>query len=139
MAQPPAKRRKLWLDADMESAIDSVRNEKMTISAAARKHSVPRKSLDNRIKGRVKHGVKPGPATTLTAEEETALLEYIRYSASRGFPMTKQICKAYAWSIGRASGRNFNTEKGPSEKWWRGFKKRNPRLSLRTADRLDRG
>ena len=49
----------------------------------------------NHIKGRVKHGVKPGPATTLTRGEESALVEYIEYSKSRGFPMIKKICKAY--------------------------------------------
>ena len=29
-------------------------------------------------------------------------------------------------------------EGGPTEKWWRGFKKRHPDLSLRTSDSLDR-
>ena len=55
--------------------------------------------------------------------------------------MTKKICKAYAWAIAKRSGRHLsiNKEKGPSNKWWCGFIKRNPTLSLRRADKLDRG
>ena len=44
--------------------------EGMTVSGASKQFSVPRKTLDDRIKGRVKHGCKPGPSTALTAEEE---------------------------------------------------------------------
>lgn len=91
--------------------------------------------------GRVTHGVKPGPATTLTKDEEAALVEYDKDVCSKGFPMTKRICKAYAWAIARRSGKHlsFNGEKGPSEKWWSGFRKRNPNLALRKADSIDRG
>lgn len=54
--------------------------------------------------------------------------------------MTKKICKVYAWAIAKRSGRanSIHPVKGPSDKWWRGFKKRHPKLSLRKADRLDR-
>ena len=41
------------------------------------------------VKGQVTHGMNPGPASTLTPEEERAPMEYIKYSAKRGFPMTK--------------------------------------------------
>ena len=30
-------------------------------------------------------------------------------------------------------------ENGPTEKWWRGFRKRHPDITLRTAGSLDRG
>ena len=39
----------------------------------SRVHGVPRTSLYDRIKGRVIHGVKPGPKQYLTVEEETEL------------------------------------------------------------------
>ena len=46
----------------------------ITVSAAAKQHVVPRKTLDDRIKGRVEHGTNPGPSTVLTAEEEVRWL-----------------------------------------------------------------
>ena len=141
MSQQPKKRRKLWSDANMVSAMAAVTQEKMPCATAARKFDVPRRTLDRRVKGQVTHGVNPGPASTLTPEEERALMEYVKYSAKRGFPMTKKICKAYAWAVTKKSGRrlSFNEQTGPSDKWWRGFRKRNAGLALRKCDTLDRG
>ena len=65
-------------------------------------------TLDGRVKGTVIHRTKPGPATVLTPEEKLALMEYIKYSAKRGLPMTKLICKAYAWAIAKCSGRHLS-------------------------------
>ena len=90
-----------------------------------------------------KQGKRPGyawceswvPARVLTAEEEKSLLEY-----ALGFPMTKRICKAYCWAIAKRSGRHHSfSKKGPSEKWWSTFRRRNPGIALRKADTLDRG
>ena len=134
------KKRKLWSTVDMEAAMSAVTNEKMPCATAAKKFGVPRKSHENRVKGRVKHGVNPGPATTLTSEEEKALTEYIKYASQRGFSMTKKICKAYAWAVAKKSGRRITFKQtGPSDKWWRGFRKRCSGLALRKCDTLDRG
>ena len=94
-------KRKVWNDDDMVSAMNAVLVEKMKCGTAAKKYNVPRKSLENGVKGRVTHGVKPGPTTILSSEDEGALVEYIKFMCSRGFPMTKKICKAYAWAIAK--------------------------------------
>ena len=39
----------------------------MSVSAASREFKVPRKTLDDRIRGRVAHGKKPGRTTILTS------------------------------------------------------------------------
>lgn len=54
------------------AAMQAVEKEELTISAAAAKFKVPRKILDDRLKGRVQHGTAPSPSTVLTAEEEDA-------------------------------------------------------------------
>ena len=48
----------------------------MTIYSAAANFNVPRKTLDDRIKGPVRHGTNPGPSTALTSEQENALESY---------------------------------------------------------------
>ncbi len=118
-------KRKLWKDSDMLEAMNAVLVDKVKCATAAKHYNVPRKSLENRLKGRVTHGTNPGPATVLTRVEENSLVEYIKYiMCSCAFPMTKKICKVYAWAIAKRSGRHlsFNKERGPSDKWWRGFK-----------------
>ena len=60
----------------MEVATKAVQEEGTTVSGASKQFSVPRKTLDDRIKGHVKHGCKPGPSTALTAKEESVLTAY---------------------------------------------------------------
>ena len=63
----------------------------MKVAEAARHFSVPRKSLENRVKKRVARGTKSGPHRVLNDEEEGGLVEYIKYMARGGFPMTSKI------------------------------------------------
>ena len=124
--------RKTWVDNDMVSAMDAVKSGHFTITAAATQFSVPRKTLDDRIKGRVTHGSKPGVSTALTSIEEESLVSYLIYMANRGFPLTRTMVKAFAWSIAKRCGTcdRFNTEYGPGEKWWTLFKQQHPQLAL---------
>jgi hypothetical protein len=93
------------------------------VSTAAVAFDVPRKTLDDRVKGRVKHGTKPGPDTVLTAGEEDALMSYLIYMAERGFPLTRTVTMAFAWAIAKRSGTAdcFNPESGPGKHWWGNF------------------
>ena len=57
--------RKNWSDDSMLAAMEAVRTSKMSISVAANRFKVPRKTLDDRLKGRVQHGTHPGVSTSL--------------------------------------------------------------------------
>ena len=67
-----------------------------SVAKAARDFKVPRKTLDNWVKGHVQHGTTPGPATVLTPEEESGLKEYLLYMEGRGFPLSKKMALAFA-------------------------------------------
>ena len=101
---------------------------------------LPRKTLDDRIRGNVSHGKKPGRTTILTPEEEESLTQYLLYMAERGFPLTRMMVKAFAWAIAKCSGNDarFSPEQGPSEHWWQLFRKRHPNIVLRKSDSLER-
>lgn len=133
-------RRMKWKDESMKKAIEAVSSKEMTVSAASRVFNVPRKTLDDRIKGSVVHGQKPGPKTALSPEEEESLANYLLYMADLGFPLTRTMVKAFAWAIAKRSGKEkrFNTDLGPSEHWWQLFKKRHTEIALRKSDKLDR-
>ena len=49
----------------------------MKVAVAARLYGVPRRTLGDRVKGRVCHGTSPGPSTVLTKQEEDSLVLYI--------------------------------------------------------------
>ena len=112
----------------------------MSITTASRTLAVPRKTLDDRVKGRVIHGKSPGLSTALSQEEEKSLTEYLLYMSTCGFPLTRTMVKAYAWAIAKHSntGTRFNPDLGPGDHWWRLFKQRHPELTLRKVDMLHR-
>ena len=84
-----------WNPQDMERAMEAVKRG-ISVSGAARQFQVPRKTLDDRVKGRVQHGAKPGPGTALTVKEEGALASYLLYMVERGFPLTINMARAFA-------------------------------------------
>ena len=133
---PTKLKRRQWNPQDMEVAMRAVQQDGMTVSAAAKQHLVPRKTLDNWIRGRVKHGTNPGPSTVLTAEEEDALAGYLLYIAECGFPLTVNMARSFALAVSLCSGTSgrFNEETRPGKHWWSNFRSRLPELTLRTAD-----
>ena len=98
------RKRKKWNDEDMVSAMNAVEKKEMTIYSAAARFSVPRKTLDDRIKELVKHSTSPGPVTALTLEQEEALVSYLFCMADHGYPLTRTMVKAYGWAIAKKSG-----------------------------------
>ena len=103
------------------------------------KFSVPRKTLDDCIKGRVQHGSTPGVDTVLTAEEEAGLESYLLHMAGCGFSLTRTMVKAHAWAIAKCSGQSnwFHPEYGPGNHWCL-FKQHHPSLALHKSENLER-
>ena len=60
--------------------------------------------------------------------------------AKSSHPLTVPLIKAFSWSIVRKSDQptRFNSDTGPSWKWWRGFKKRHQEINLQKPDNLDK-
>ncbi len=120
--------------------MDAVSSSEMTITASSRAFSVPRKTLDDRVKGHVTHDKKPVIKNVLSAEEESSLVQYLLYMAQRGFPLTRTMTKAFAWAISKRSGTDnrFSKSDGPGEHWWQLFRSRHPEIRLRKSDNLER-
>ena len=81
---------------DMVAAINAVKTNQITISAASKHFHVPQKTLDDVIKDHVEHGSMPGRNPVLSAVEEDALVVYLLYMADRGFPLIRTMVKAFA-------------------------------------------
>lgn len=128
-----------WKQEDMERAYEAVFNDGLAVHRAAKLHHVPRKTLDDRVKGRIPLNAQHGGKTALTPTEELSLENYIKYMAERAFPLTVDQVKAMAHAISKKVESHAFGPAGPTEKWWRGFRHRHPTLSLRRPDPLDRG
>ena len=126
--------RRQWDPQSMEAAVEG--GEK--VASAAKHFEVPQKTLDDRVKGQVKHGTNPGVNTAMTTDKESALANYLLYMAEHGFPLTMKMAQAFAWAIAIQSGTQgrFNEEIGPEKHWWQTFKAHHPDLRLRTAEEV---
>ena len=72
--QPVAvKCRKLWDPESMAKAMNDVISGKMGVNKAAEQYDVPATTLKDRISGRVKHGVKPGPQGFLNTRRRSRI------------------------------------------------------------------
>ena len=67
-----------WNDKDMELAMQSVNDKRMTLRGAAKKFSVPYSTLKDRVQGRVMHGTRPGVKRVFCPEEEEELVDCIK-------------------------------------------------------------
>ena len=131
------QKRKTYSSETLQSAVESVNKGERNLLQASKIFGVPRQTLADKVNGR--HPGSYGGRTTLSEEDEEVLVQYVLYMASIGHPLTVADVKCFAWSVGKRSSNPLCfTENGPSEKWWRGFKSRHPRITLRKADKLDR-
>ena len=116
----------------MLGALKSVQEDGLSGNQAADLHGVPRSTLKDRLSGRVKHGVKPGPQPYLSAEKESELASHLLQAADMGFGKTRRDVKCVVQEHLQRKG----TLKGTSVSngWWEKFLRRNPNLSLRSGD-----
>ena len=129
-----------WNPDDMKKVYHAAKLGQMSISNASKYFHVPRMSLSDRLNGKVSLEATMGAITILDIEEEIALISYITYMAARGFSLSVAQTSGFAWCIAKEHNKvHLFSWKGPSDKWWRGFKSRHPEISLRRPDQLDRG
>ena len=105
----------------MLDAMKSVQ-EGLPVRTAARVHGVPKSTLYDRIKGRVVHGVKPGPKQYLNAEEERELAQFAIESASVGYGQTTPQITTIAENVAKEKG--ILQKDRISQGWYKKFLKR---------------
>ena len=71
------KHHKLWDPESMVKAMNNIISSKMGVSKATEHYDVPATTLKDKISGRVKHRVKPGPQDFLTPEENRESAEFL--------------------------------------------------------------
>ena len=75
----------------------------------------------------------------MTLDKELSLINYMKYMADRGQPLTKRVLKRFVVAIITRSGRQTRIylEKGPNNKWVGKFIKRHQGLKFKRPDRTD--
>ena len=122
-----------WNESDMQNAVRVVSAHEISERAAARQFNVPKTTLHDRLSGKIKMGAKPGKPPSLTKEQETKLVDYACNRAALGIGFGKQQFIKYTAEYARKYKIKFKNGT-PSDKWWRGLKKRCSTLSIRKPE-----
>ena len=126
-------KRKLWKNEQMEAAMEAVSNGTVrSINMAAKVYAVPPSTLKDRMSGCVLHGKKPGPIPYLTPSEEEELELYLIQASDLGYGKTRRQVKRIVEKV--VYEKSLLRECCITDGWWRRFRERHPKLSLRSGD-----
>lgn len=84
-----AEKRLQYPKERMAAALSAVKKEHMKVSHAADLYKVPRKTLEDKVKGKTPEVATVGWKPILTPEEEEALVAYIDYMSLHGHPVAR--------------------------------------------------
>ena len=129
--QKYAMKRKQWSDEQMIAAKKAVEQGSST-REAARNHGIPYSTLQDQVKGRVKHGVNPGPKPYLNVEEEAEFGTFLKNCASLGYGKTRRDVLHIVEAVAKDKG--VLKKENVSHGWWAQFLQRQGDLSLRHGD-----
>ena len=132
LSRRPAKRMQ-WTRMQMEAAVRAVESGvSVSINRAARDHGVPPSTLKDRLSGRVVDGNKPGRSSYLTEDEEMELESYLIKSSQLGYGKTRSQVKSMVEKV--AVDKGLLRKSRISDGWFKKFRLRHPKLSLRSGD-----
>ena len=109
----------------LQAAVRSVRRGK-SLSKVASTFGIPKSTLYDHSKGKLIDSFnKPGVEPSLTDSEEQSLLNYMKYMAERGQPLTKSVLKQFVIAIFKKNGRptSISMQQGHSKKAYVNFLK----------------
>lgn len=120
----------------MKAAIAVVQAKTMSIQKAAKTFNVSSSALFRRTNGRYKFS---GPTTVLTAAEEKQIANWVIDVSKRGFSLTRtELKECVQMYLNKAGRTTIFKENRPGRKWMDAFLKRQPILSIRLAENIDK-
>jgi hypothetical protein len=136
-----------WTPEDMKSALNEYREGKIRLNECCRKYKIPKKTFLRHCRGEVGRSLDRGDNaavngrdTALPIEAEHELVQVILQFEASLFGLTPVDVRKLAFQILEANTHltnPFNKEKRMAgKKWYYGFLKRNPKLSLRQPENI---
>ena len=130
-----------WSQTDLDRALTSIKNGDMGFKAAAKAFGVPKTTLARHYNSQNKLAkqqiVHFGTHCALTTEMEEEIVRHVVDLQDAMFPITKADLQRLAFQVAERNGLStaFSKNKGiAGQKWYAGFLKRHPELSLRRPE-----
>lgn len=122
---------------DLENALDAIINKKQSIRRASKEFKVLFSTLLIKKNGKVSVKARSGPATVLSSDEESMLLQWIIHLSATGFCVTKdQLLDSVQKLVKDLKKKTPFTNSRPSKHWYNAFLKRHPEISEKMAQNI---
>lgn len=132
---PLEKKNLKYPEEDMAAAIIYIREGDLGIKKAARQFNVPKTKLSYKVRGIYPEKRRMGPDTIFSEDEEKLLATWVLDVAKAGFPVSKENFLVSVTRLSKELKKEFKHEV-PGRKWYEGFLKRHPNISLRVSQNL---
>ena len=130
VARMQAKKKRKWDQEQMNLAYKLVIVDHWDIAVAAKHCQVPRRTLGDRVNGRVPVATPNGRPSALKEEEEKELVKWCDRMNDMGFEVSRAEIEDVV--------KKWKPELKYSDGWWDRFRKRHPELVLRKTQKMDR-
>ena len=126
-----APRQQQYSQEDLTRAVSAAQFGYLSVREASTLFSVPKSTIQDKIKGSVVVKKRVGPKTELTQDEELGLVAWIELCQRRGFPRPDQALLHEVQKIIEEDGReNRFVNNKPGKKWLKLFLQRHPHSNL---------
>ena len=119
---------------DLNSAVNAVKSETITIYKGSKHFQVPISTVYKNVHGISKTN-RLGATPKLRKEDEDSLTNFVIMCAQRGFPLFQEEIINVAWKLMLIKDKN---SKKPTRSWLKGFRRRQPTLSMRLTQSVSK-
>lgn len=131
------KNYQLYDDTSLDKALQAVRNNEMSQRKASQAFGVPQATISDHIRGKVSDGAVPGRAPVIPRKVEAVITEKVTKAAEMGMGMSKlQVMQNVGKVVRQLKLKTPFKKNVPGKDWWKGFKKRNDSITLRSPEKL---
>lgn len=129
-----------YSEKNLQLALQAIRENNVGVRAAAKEYGVPKSTVQDRISGkRLDVLRKTGPQPIMTVEGEKRIANWVLNLAKCGFPIKKAELMETVTKIAIENGKiDQFLNKKPGERWYKNFLKRNPEISVREAESINK-
>lgn len=109
----------MYTEQDLQNAYDEVKASRSSVRSASIKYGIPRKTLENKVKGKTPMVRKMAPPPVLSTKEEKYLVEWIKKISRVGFPLVKDdILLTVQKILINCPRKNDFKDNKPGKKWF---------------------
>lgn len=140
VSKPKKKKTANYTAASLELALLDIRENQTGLREACRKYGIPKSTLQDRKSGKRPDRIgKKGPEPVLGLTGEQQVVQWIIDIAKCGFPVKKnELLDTVQKIINDLGNPNPFKDNRPGQTWYMNFLKRNPEISLRSAESINK-